>query len=123
MRTKTKIAVDPTTEEKYAIELPDSEVVKQEILKLDFPSDGITIKKATEKLSQKFELSDEQEAAKTKRGKRYLGCFHYEVVVPAFGSLLKEGRLKQPEGKRKPYVLSDDPAPSPPPNVPPLRPS
>ena len=33
MRTETKMAVDPTTGEKYAIELPDSEGVKQEILK------------------------------------------------------------------------------------------
>ena len=115
MRTKTKMAVDPTTGEKYAIELPDSEVVKQEILKLDYSSNGITIKEATEKLAEKFGLSDEQKAAKTKRGKRYLGFFHYEVVVPEFKRLLKEGELQQPEGSRKPYVLSDRIIPPPPP--------
>ena len=106
MKREKRMAVDPTTEEKYEIELPTSEAVKQEILKLDFPSDGITIKGATKKLAEKFGLSDEQKAAKTKRGKRYLGFFHYEIVVPAFNELLKEGKLKQPQGKRKPYVLS-----------------
>ena len=108
MSTETKIAVDPTTKQKYEIELPDSETVKQEILKLDYPTRGITIKKATEKLAEKFELSDEERKAQTKRGERYLGFFHYEVVVPAFNGLLKEGKLEQPEGKGKPYVLSGD---------------
>ena len=107
MRTETKMAVDPTTGEKYAIELPDSEGVKQEILKLDYPTHGITIKEATEKLAEKFGLSDEQKAAKTKRGKRYLGFFHYEVVGSEFERLLGEGKLKQPGGRGKPYVLSE----------------
>ncbi len=106
MSTETKIAVDPTTGEKYEIELPTSEVVKQEILKLDYPAHGITIKEATEKLAEKFALSDEEIEAQTKRGKRYLGFFHYEIVGTAFNALLKEGKLEQPEGKRKPYVLS-----------------
>lgn len=92
---------------KYEIELPTPEVVKQEILKPGYPTQGITIKEATEKLTEKFGLSDEQKAAKTKRGKRYLGFFHYEVVVPAFNGLLKEGTLEQPGGKGKPYVLAD----------------
>ena len=108
MRTETKMAVDPTTGERYPIELPDSEVVKQEILKLDYPTHGITIKEATEKLAEKFGLSDEQKAAKTKRGKRYLGFFHYEVVGSEFERLLGEGKLKQPGGRGKPYVLSGD---------------
>ena len=112
MRTETKMAVDPTTEEKYAIELPDSEEVKQEILKLDYPPGGITIVEATQTLKEKLELSDEQRDAKTKRGQRYLGFFHYEVVVPAFNKLLRDGRLKQPRGKGKPYVLSGDVPPT-----------
>ena len=106
MRTETKMAVDPTTGKRYPIELPTSEVVKQEILKLDYPSNGITIKEATEKLAEKFGLSDEQKAAKTKRGERYLGFFHYEVVGPEFEKLLKERKLQQPGGRGKPYVLS-----------------
>lgn len=75
MSRKTKMAVDPITEKRYPIELPTSEVVKQEILKLDYPTHGITIKEATEKLAEKFGLSDEQRRAQTKRGERYLGFF------------------------------------------------
>ena len=116
MRTETKMAVDPTTEQKYEIELPTSEAVKQEILKLDYPTDGITIKEATEKLAEKFGLSDEQKAAKTKRGKRYLGFFHYEVVGSEFKKLLRVGELQQPGGRGKPYVLSGDVPPPPPPD-------
>ena len=112
MSTETKMAVDPTTEQKYEIELPTSEAVKQEILELDYPPNGITIKEATERLAEKFGLSDEQKAAQTKRGDRYLGFFHYEVVGAEFKRLLKEGKLKQPEGQRKPYVLSDKIPPS-----------
>ena len=113
MSTETKMAVDPTTGQKYIIELPDSETVKQEILKLDYPTHGITIKEATEKLAEKFNLSDEQKAAKTKRGERYLGFFHYGVVGTEFKNLLKEGKLEQPEGRGKPYVLRKKP-PKPP---------
>ena len=107
MKTEKRMAVDPTTEQKYEIELPTSEAVKQEILKLDYPDHGITIKEATEKLAEKFGLSDEQKAAKTKRGKRYLGFFHYEVVGSEFERLLGEGKLKQPGGRGKPYVLAE----------------
>ena len=106
MRAETKMAVDPTTGEKYPIELPASEAVKQEILKLDYPPDGITMIDATRRLEEKFELSEEQKAAQTKRGERYLGFFHYEVVVPEFKKLLNEEKLEQPGGKGKPYVLS-----------------
>jgi restriction endonuclease Mrr len=115
MSTETKMAVDSTTGKKYPIELPASEVVKQEILKLDYPFHGITIKEATEKLAEKFGLSDEERKAQTKRGKRYLGLFHYEVVGPGFKKLLNEGKLEQPEGSGKPYILSGKiPPPSPP---------
>ena len=116
MKREKRMAVDPTTGEKYEIELPTSDAVKQEILKLDYPTHGITIKEATEKLAEKSGLSDEQKAAKTKRGERYLGFFHYEVVGPEFEKLLREGRLKQPGGRGKPYVLSDEPPPRSPPD-------
>ena len=114
MKTNKRIAVDPTTEKRYPIELPTPEAVKQEILKLDFPSDGITIKEATEKLSEKLELPDEKMKAKTKRGKRYLSLFYYEVVVPAFKKLVKDGKLKQPGGPRTRYFLCCKMPPPPP---------
>lgn len=113
MKREKRMAVDPTTGEKYEIELPNSEAVKQEILKLDYPTHGITKKEATEKLAEKFGLSDEQKAAKTKRGERYLGFFHYEVVGREFERLLREEKLKQPEGRGKAYVLSGDIPPPP----------
>ncbi len=106
MSTETRMAVYPVTGEKYPIELPTSEVVKQEILKLDYPPDGIKMIEATRRLEEKFELSEEQKTAKTKRGERYLDFFHYEVVVPQFERLVKEGKLKQPGGKGKPYLCS-----------------
>ena len=115
MKTEKRVAVDPITEEKYEIELPTSEAVKQEILQLDYPPRGITRVEATQKLAEKFKLSDEQKAAKTKRGERFLGFFHYEVVGAEFDRLLREGKLKQPGGKGKPYVLSRKiPLPPPP---------
>ena len=114
MKREKRMAVDPTTGEKYEIELPTSEAVKQEILKLDYPTHGITIKEATEKLAGKFGLSDEEKKAQTKRGERYLGFFYYEVVGREFERLLKEGTLKQPKGRGKPYTLSGDIPPPPP---------
>ena len=116
MKRQRRMAIDPTTGQKYTIELPDSEMVKQEILKLDYQSNGIPIKEATEKLAEKFGFSDEQKAAKTKRGERYLGFFHYEVVGTEFEKLLKEGELQQPGGRGKPYVLSREIPPPPPPD-------
>ena len=113
MRTETKMAVDPTIGEKYAIEMPASEVIEQHILKLADPPDGIMIKEAVEKLEENLELSDEQKGAQTKRGSRYLGFFHYEVVVPAFNRLSNEGKLEQPKGRRTPYIRSGPGPPSP----------
>ncbi len=117
MNRATKMAVDPTTGKRYPIELPISEEVKQEILELDYPPDGIMMIEATRRLEEKFELSEEQKAAKTKRGERYLGFFHYEVVVHQFERLVKEGKLKQPGGKGKPYVREIPPPPSPPEDI------
>ena len=111
MSTETRMAVDPVTGEKYPIEFPASEAIKQEILQLDYPPDGITKIEATRRLEEKFKLSDEQRTAQTKRGERYLGFFHYEVVGSEFDRLLREGKLKQPGGKGKPYVLSKDISP------------
>ena len=114
MSTETRMAVYPVTGEKYPIEFPTSEVVKQEILQLDYPPDGITIIEATRRLEEKFKLSDEQKAAKMKRGERYLGFFHYEVVGREFERLLREEKLRQPGGRGTPYILSHNIPPPPP---------
>ncbi len=105
MNTETKIAVDRTTGKQYPIEFPTSDIVEQEILELNYSPDGITKREATQRLSEKLGLSDEQKVAVRKQGERYLSIFHYGVVTPAFDKLVREGKLEQPEGSHKPYVL------------------
>lgn len=106
METVIKKAQNPVTEEEYEIELPAHEVVRKTILKLDYPPDGIKIIEATNILSEKFQLSDEQRDAKRKSGERYLDVFRYSVVAPAFKYLLDKGKLIQPGGPKTPYFLS-----------------
>ena len=113
METVVKKAQDPITGKKYEVELPGPEVVRQAILELNYPSNGIRIVEATDILSEKFQLSYQEKKAKNKRGDRYLDVFRYDVVAPAFDYLLNKGKLKQPWGKRKPYVLANTP-PTPP---------
>ena len=106
METVIKKAQNPITEEEYEIELPAHEVVRKAILELDYPPDGIRIIEATNILSEKFQLSDEQRNAKNKRGERYLDVFRYDIVAPAFDYLLKKEELKQPGGPKTPYFLA-----------------
>ncbi len=106
MKTVIKKAQNPITEEEYEIELPAHEVVRKAILELDYPPDGIRIIEATNILSEKFQLSDEQRNAKNKRGERYLDVFRYDVVAHAFVYLLKKEELKQPRGPKTPYFLA-----------------
>ena len=106
METVIKKVQNPITEEEYEIELPAHEVVRKAILELDYPPDGIRIIEATNILSEKFQLSDEQRNAKSKRGERYLDVFRYDVVAPAFNYLLKKEELKQPGGPKTPYFLA-----------------
>ena len=106
METVIKKAQNPVTEEEYEIELPAHEVVRKAILKLDYPPDGIKIIEATNILSEKFQLSDEQRDAKRKSGERYLDVFRYSVVAPAFKYLLDKGKLIQLGGPKTPYFLS-----------------
>ena len=68
MKTTTRKAFDPTTGEECKIELPTLEEVRQAILKLDYPSDGIRIKDAAVALAEKFQLSNEQRNAENRHG-------------------------------------------------------
>ena len=99
-----KKAVNPDTGQHYTIELPAPEVVRQAILELAYPSDGLRVVKATERLAEKFELSDEQKHAKNRSD---LNAFRYDVVAPQFKRLLREGKLEQPDGPRTPYFLAE----------------
>ena len=96
--------VNPDTRQHYTIDLPASEVVRQAILELEYPPDGIKVVNATERLAEKFQLSKEQKQAKNRSD---LNVFRYSVVAPQFKRLLREGKLEQPDGPRTPYFLTE----------------
>ena len=103
MTNQIRIAINPDTGKDYEINLPASEVVREAILALEFPPEGIRVVHATERLAEQFELSDEQKHAKNRSG---LNVFRYDVVAPQFKRLLQEGELIQPGGPRTPYFLA-----------------
>ena len=102
-KTVDKIAVNPETGQHYLIPMPGPELVRQAILKMDFPQDGIRVIVATQRLAEKFHLSDQQRRAKNRSD---LNVFRYDVVAPQFKWLLREGQLVQPEGPKTPYFLA-----------------
>ena len=105
MKTVTKIAVNPDTGQFYMVDLPGPEVVRQAILELEYPSDGIRVVNATEKLAEKFHLSEHQKRAKNRTD---LNVFRYDVVAPQFRRLLRGGQLEQPSGSKMPYFLTEN---------------
>ena len=104
MKTVTKRAVNPDTGQHYMIEMPGPESVRQAILELEYPPDGIRVVVATQRLAEGFQLSDEQKRAKNRSN---LNVFRYSVVAPQFKWLLRKGELHQPEGPRTPYHLAE----------------
>ena len=117
MEMVTKTAFDPSTGEKYGVEMPAPEEVSKGILELEFPPEGIRVKDAVAQLADKFRLTDEQRRAKNSSG---FTVFYHVIVHRVFQDLLREGALVQPNGKRTPYCLtqttprppSPDPAPT-----------
>ena len=59
MKTAEKVAVHPDTDQHYPIEMPGPDPVRQAILELEYPPDGIRVVVATEVLAEKFQLSDD----------------------------------------------------------------
>ena len=102
MRTVGKTAVNPETDQHYLISMPGPEPVRQAILELEYPPDGIRVVIATQRLTDFFQLSDEQKHAKNVSNRN---VFRYDVVAPQFKWLLKNGQLIQPEGPKTPYFL------------------
>lgn len=100
METVIKKAVDPDTKQEYEVKLPAPEVVRQGILKLDYPDDGIRIKNASVALAEGFKLSDKQKNA---RNSSNLNLFRHNVVSPQFKRLLQENKLEQPGGTGTAY--------------------
>ena len=87
METVVKKAVDPDTGQEYEIELPAPEVVRKAILELNYPSDGIRLKEASDILAEKFQLSDKQRSAENRQGDK---VFYHDVVYPQFLYLSKK---------------------------------
>ena len=103
METVARKAVNPDTGQRYQVEMPVSQFVRQAILELDFTANGITVKEAAPILAEKFELSDEQKRA---RNTSNYNLFRHSVVSPQFKRLLEESKLEQPGGARTPYFLA-----------------
>ena len=112
METTTRNAYNPDTGERFQIEFPALEEIRNALLNLEHSSEGIIINVTAEKLVEHFNLSDEQKSAKMKSKGNYIDIFYY-MVFGAIKSLLKKGRLHQPGGKGAPYFLveGDDPPP------------
>ena len=104
METQPQNAINPNTNQEYQIEFPTREVVRQAILDLEYPPDGITVKDATIILITKFNLSDEQKNAVNRSN---LNVFRYNVVAPQFRQLLQKRKLVQPGGPRTRYFLAE----------------
>ena len=102
METQSQNAINPNTNQEYQIEFLAREVVRQAILDLEYPSDGITVKVATDKLIEEFDLPDEQKNAVNNSN---LNVFRYNVIAPQFRQLLQKGKLVQPGGPRTRYFL------------------
>ena len=98
MEIVIKKAVNSNTGQEYEVKLPVPKVVRQAILKLNYPDDGIRVVDATETLAETFQLSGDQKGAKNRSN---LNVFRYDIVAPQFKRLLDEGKLKQP-GARGP---------------------
>ena len=103
METQPQNAINPNTNQEYQIEFPTREVVRQAILDLEYPSNGITVKDAAIILIEEFNLSDEQKNAVNNSK---LNVFRYNVIAPQFRQLLQKGKLVQPCGPRTPYFLA-----------------
>lgn len=105
METRIYKAICPNTDQEYDVEFQVGEVVREAILDLKYPEEGLRVKDAVETLSDKFGLSDEKKIAVNKSK---LNIFRYSVVAPQFRNLLDKGQLVQPEGSKTPYFLPGD---------------
>ncbi|MDE0314198.1 MAG: restriction endonuclease [Candidatus Poribacteria bacterium] len=112
MKTVARNAVNPETGERFQIDFPAPELVRQAILELDYPPEGMRIKDAANILTDFFHLSAEQKNAKIISQGKYLDLFYYDIAT-AFRYLKRNGLVHQPGGKRKPYFLVEDEEPPP----------
>lgn len=93
--TDIRTAWDPVTGKEYAIVMPAREEIRQTLLDMEFPPEGIRIKDAMKMLAAQFSLSDEQKNAKNKHKQRVF----YELVYGQMASLTRLSQLtKLPSG-------------------------
>lgn len=102
MGTRIYKAICPNTDQEYEVKLIAGEEIRQAILKLDYPEEGLRVKDAVETLSDKFGLSPEEKIAVNKSN---LNIFRYSAVAPQFRNLLQKRKLVQPKGPKTPYFL------------------
>ena len=111
MQTVVRKVCDPITKRIYEIQLPARSEIKRVILQLDFPPEGFRYRAAASILAKEFQLSDEQANAKYKshvEANSTETVWSDVLVFDALRELFKEGKLEQPGGRGKPYVLAEN---------------
>ena len=111
MQTVVRKVCDPVTKQIYEIQLPARTEIKRVIPQLDFPPEGFRYRAAAAILAKKFQLSDEQVNAKYKshvEANSTETVWGDVLVFDALRELFKEGKLEQPGGRGKPYVLAEN---------------
>ena len=109
METAVRKVCDPVTKQVYEIQLPAYDEIKRAVPQIDFPPEGFRYREVAEILAKKFQLSDEQTNAKYKshvEANSTETVWGDALVFPALRELSKEGKLEQPGGRGKPYVLA-----------------
>ena len=115
MQTVARKVCDPVTKQVYEIQLPAPAEIKRVVPELDFPSEGFKYRDVAAILAKKFQLSDEQVNAKYKsqvESNTTETVWRDMLVFPTIRELFKEGKLEQPGGRGKPYVLAKNAPPT-----------
>ena len=111
METVVRKVCDPVTKQIYEIQLPARAEIKKVVPHLDFPPEGFRYRDMAAILAKKFQLSDEQVKAKYKshvEANSTETVWGDVLVFDALRELTKEGKLEQPGGRGKPYVLAEN---------------
>ena len=96
IETTTRTAYDQDTKQKYQIRMPKAKVVRQAILELDYPPEGLSPTEVKEILEEEWELSDEQKTAVSPTKQHIF----YHVVHSGLDTLFhKKKKLDREDGK------------------------
>ena len=89
MQTVTKRAFDQATGQEYEVELPSVQEVKNALLQLRYPSEGLRVVDIEEMFAEQFSLSTEQKNAKNRHNQRVF----YLQVLGQIGAFIRYGPL------------------------------